>query len=86
MDRVGVGAGRDREGFLYNRCVWVLDGSGRLTLCYGLFVPLDECGQREAGSVIGVCLILRAGLDLSLWYVGTLLSVWRWGRRIWGQV
>ena len=38
---------------------------GRLTLRCGFFVPADGCGQSAAGSVLGVRLIIGAGLDWS---------------------
>ena len=84
--RVGAGAGRDRDGFLSNWCVWTLDGSGRLMLFCGLFVPADGCERRSDESVIGLGLIIRACLDWNHWSVGMLLSVWQWGGQRWGRV
>ena len=47
--------------------------AGRLTLCCDLLVPVYGCGRLAAGFVIGLGLIIRAGLDRSHWLVGTLL-------------
>ena len=60
--------------------------AGRLTVCYGIIVPEDGCGRRAAGSVIGLGVIIREGLDRSHWLVGTLISVWRGGACRWGRV
>ena len=50
--------------------------AGRMTMRCGLFVPADGCKRRADGSVLGMGLIIRAGIDRSQWSVGTLLSVW----------
>ena len=60
--------------------------AGRATLRCGLFVLKYRCGQRAAGSVLGLGLIISVSIDWSHWLVDMLLSVWRWGGRRWGQI
>ena len=73
---VGSGAGGDGAGIWCNRYIWVLDGSGAgdAALC-NIFLAYG-CGRRAGGSILGLGLVVGAGLDQSCWSVGLSLSRW----------
>ena len=73
---VGVGAGRDRAGFLSNKCVWVVDGSGAVENALWVFFPMDGCGRPADGYVLGLGMFTGAVLDRSRWVVGKFLAGW----------
>ena len=62
---VGVGAGGNGDVILSNWCARVIYGSRE-----DFFILEDRCGQRMAGSILGLGLVLGAGLS---WVVGLLL-------------
>ena len=71
----------DGVGFWSNQCIRVCDGGeSRNAAQWSFMVPGGGCGQRAAGSVLGICLIGGAILNCSLWAMGDITIMLVMGR------